>query len=448
MNEKMLATHPSVAAYLEEVCSHVKAKDVHNDIVSELLGHLLERVEDLMELEQMGEEEAVASAVRGMGDAREVGIGLNAAHKPKTEWSVVVIFAVMFLLAVVALFAMPAGYINFTTKLVIVLAGLLFMVAAYFGNYQKLARWSWWLYAITIAVMYYSLLFGTQINGLKQWISIGPINVNLGEVSPYLLIVAIAGILYIDRTKSRSTQLMSSVKIMAQLVAFILLPMLAYMLTPTMINLAVYTFGIFVLLIVYGRWRFILAAAGTLITGMVLLLSFNGGQLHYIKFRLTAMFSNDPHANYQALRSVEAIQAGGLWGQGIGVPNPKLPFIYSEMMYAYLVYSLGWIFGTIVVLAVIAFVWRTIRMGLKTKDMYGRSLIVGVCSIFGIRLLWNLLMCLGIVPIFGIGLPILQLSSVTILEFGLIGFMLGVYRRKDMISQQQDQGFQSSLTKS
>src|SRR5690606_40017490 len=66
--------------------------------------------------------------------------------------------------------SMPAGYINFTTKLVIVLAGLLFMVAAYFGNYQKLARWSWWLYAITIAVMYYSLLFGTQINGLKQWI--------------------------------------------------------------------------------------------------------------------------------------------------------------------------------------------------------------------------------------------------------------------------------------
>src|SRR5690606_38985467 len=205
MNEKKLATHPLVAAYLEEVCSHVKAKDVHNDIASELLGHLLERVEDLMELEQLGEEEAIASAVRGMGDAREVGIGLNAAHKPKTEWRVVVIFAAMFLIAVVALFALPAGFIDMTTKLIIVLAGLLFMVAAYFGNYQKLARWSWLLYVITVVAMFYTLLFGTQINGLKQWLSIGPINVNLGEVSPYLLIVAIAGILYIDRTKPRST---------------------------------------------------------------------------------------------------------------------------------------------------------------------------------------------------------------------------------------------------
>src|SRR5690606_41305154 len=92
MNEKMLATHPLVAAYLEEVCSHVNAKDVHNDIVSELLGHLLERVEDLMELEQMGEEEAVASAVCGMGDAREVGIGLYAAHQRKKVWYYVVLF--------------------------------------------------------------------------------------------------------------------------------------------------------------------------------------------------------------------------------------------------------------------------------------------------------------------------------------------------------------------
>src|SRR5690606_28604573 len=162
----------------------------------------------------------IASAVTGMGDAREVGIGLNAAHKPKTEWSVVVIFAVMFLLAVVALFAMPAGFIDMTTKLIIVLAGLLFMVAAYFGNYQKLARWSWWLYAITIATMFYTLLFGTQINGAKEWLSIGTFTFNLGEVSPYLLIVAIAGILYIDRTKPRSTQLISSVKVIAQLVAF------------------------------------------------------------------------------------------------------------------------------------------------------------------------------------------------------------------------------------
>jgi len=446
MNEKQMAAHPLVAAYVEEVCNHVKAKDVHKNIADELQGHLLERIEDLKELEQLSDEEAIAAAVKGMGDAREVGIGLNAAHKPKTEWSVVATFAVMLLLAVVALFVMP-NELRFSVayKLVIALVGLILMVAAYFCNYQKLARWSWALYGITIVFMVYVLLFGTEINGMREWLSLGRYGFNISEVSPYLLIVAIAGVLYNDQKTEHTSREMSLMIVCKQLVAFILLPMLVYVSTPTMSSLVIYSLGLFVLLLVFGRWRFTLAAAGTLIAGMVLLLSYNTSKFSYIYLRLTGMFSNDPNVNYQALRSMEAISAGGLWGQGVGVANPRLPFAHSEMMYTYLVYSLGWIFGSVIVLVALTFVWRTTQMGLKTKDMYGRALIIGICSIFGLRLLWNLLMCLGIVPIVGITPPFLHISSASILEFGLMGFMLGIYRRKDMISQRQS--FHSALSK-
>lgn len=438
MNEKQIAAHPLVAAYLAEVCQHVKAKDVHNDIARELLGHLLERIEDLQELEQLDEEEAIAAAVKGMGDAREVGIGFDAAHKPKTEWSVIAVFAVMLLLAVVALFVMPAELtFNVAFKLGMAVVGLLVMLAAYFGNYQKLARWSWPLYGLTFAAMVYALLFGTQINGMRQWLFLGKYGFNISEVSPYLLIIAIAGILYNDQTKERTSKLMSLIDVGKKLVAFVLLPLLIYGAIPTMSDLLIFTSGLFVLLLVYRQWRFMLAAAGTLIAGIVLLLMYSPHRLTYYYIRLTSMFSNNPDANYQATHSVEAIRTGGLWGQGIGVANPNLPFAYAEMMYSYLVYSMGWIFGTVIILVALTFVWRTIQMGLKTKDSYGRALIIGVCSIFGLRLLWNLLMCLGVVPIMAISPPFLQLSSSTLFEFGLLGLILGVYRRKNMISEQQ-----------
>lgn len=446
MNEKQMAAHPVVAAYIEEVCRHVKVKEVHKDIAHELLGHLLERTEELMELEQLNEEEAIAAAVKGMGDAREVGIGLDAAHKPKAEWSVIAVFAVMLLLAVVSLFAMPEELrFSVAYKLVIALVGVLLMVAAYFGNYQKLARWSWALYGITLACMIYALLFGTQINGARQWLSLGRYGFNISEVSPYLFIVAIAGILYRDQTRQHTSRLSSSMNICKELIAFILLPLFVYVLTPTLSSLVIYLLGLFVLLLVFGKWRIMLASVGTLIAGMALLLSYNDSKLMYIYLRLTSMFSKDPDVNYQAMRSVEAIRAGGMWGQGIGVANPNLPFAYGEMMYAYLIYSLGWIFGIVIVLVALTFVWRTIQMGLKTRDSYGRALIVGVCSIFGLRLLWNLLMCLGVVPIMGITPPFLHLSSSTLFEFCLLGFILGVYRRKDMISQSQS--IHSALTK-
>lgn len=450
MKEEQIAAHPVVAAYIEEILKYIKAKDVHHDITEELLGHLLERVEELMEFEHLSKEEAIAVAVKGMGNAREVGIGLDAAHKPKQEWSVIAIFAAMFLLSIIALFVMPAGFVmNPAVKLVACIAGLLLMVAAYFGNYRKLARWSWALYGVTLTLMIYTLLYGVQMGGSQHWLSLGGFSFNMLEFSPYLLIIAIAGILYMDRMKRQAStsRLMLLINSGKKLIVFILLPMFIYVSAFCISELAIYSTGLFVLLLVYGHWRFMLASAGTLISGLVLLLSLNLTRFHYLYLltRLKIMFSDDANATYQASRSLEAIGAGGMWGQGIGVANPRLPYAANELMYAYLVYSLGWIFGTVIALVVIAFVWRTIQMGMKTGDIYGRALITGIFSIFGLRLLWNLLMCLGIVPVLGITLPFLYLSSSSIFEFAMVGFALGIYRRQNMISRQQI--YYSSLPK-
>lgn len=446
MNEKLLAEHPLVAAYLAEVCRHVKATDVHKDINQELVGHLFERVEDLMELEQLDEEEAIAAAIKAMGDAQVVGIGLDAAHQPKTEWSVLAIFVVMLVMAVVAIFVMPIELmVDVPYKLAIGFLGLMLMVAAYFYNYQRLARWSWVLFGITLASMFYVLLFGTEINGSREWLLLGQFGFNIIEVSPYFLIIAIAGILYRDQAWQHSSKRKLLINSCKKLIAFILLPLLVYVLIPKMVSLLIYMFGLFVLLLLYGRWRFILAASGTLIAGLLFLLLHNDSLFRRLYTRLTFMFSDDLDARYQAMRSIEAVHAGGLWGQGARVANPNIPFAHSEMLYTYLVYSLGWVVGIVLVLVALTFIFRTIQMGLKTTDRYGRALIIGICSIFGLRLLWNLLMCLGMVPIVGIAPPFLYLGSSSIIEFGLVGLILGVYRRKDMVSQRQ--GTHSAFSK-
>lgn len=440
-----VATHPLVTAYIDEICTQVKAKDVHEDIKQELLGHLAERIEETMEAGQLSEEEAIVDALKQMGDARQVGIGLNAAHKPKPEWSVIGLIAAMIGIALFTiLFALPESPQTSTfivSKVVFGIIGVLLLVTLYFANYRKLLKLSWPLYWATMILMAYAQLYSPQINGSKQWIVIGSIGFNIYSHSPYLLIIALAGILYRQKENTRSTakpglriKLINGIK---QTFILILIPAYLYVGAPGLAQLTVYSFGLMILLILYRKFRFLWVAIATLTTGVFVVLwnDMNPYRLNYIWQRFAGLWSQGTDYNYQTLRSVEAIQSGGMWGQGLGVPNTRLPFSHSEMMYSYLVYSLGWVFGAAVALLILAFIFRIVRMGFQSADFYGRGLVIGLCAVFGIRLVWNLLMCLGLLPIMGIELPFLHLSSVSVLEFALVGLMLSVYRRKDMVGQ-------------
>ncbi|REK74290.1 FtsW/RodA/SpoVE family cell cycle protein [Paenibacillus paeoniae] len=440
-----IANHPLVVAYIDEICAHVKAKDVHEDIKLELLGHLTERMEERIESESLSEEDAIQAAVEQMGDAKQVGIGLNAAHKPKPEWSVIGLIATMIGIALFTiLFALPESSqasSSFLPKVVYGVIGGLLLLVLYFANYRKLLKLSWPLYWATAILMALAQLYGPQINGSRQWIVIGPVAINIFSYSPYLLIVALAGILYMQKEKARhvdSLDLRSQfIKGIKQVITFILIPAYLYMGAPELAQLAVYSFGLMILLILYRKLHFLWVSIATMATAVLFVLwnGMNPYRLYYIWQRFAGFWGQETDTNYQTIRSMEAIQSGGMWGQGIGVPNTRLPFSHSEMMYSYLIYSLGWVFGALIAFIVLAFIVRIVRMGFKTADFYGRGLVIGLCAVFGIRLIWNLLMCLGLLPIMGIELPFLHLSSVSVLEFALVGLMLNVYRRKDMMGR-------------
>lgn len=93
---------------------------------------------------------------------------------------------------------------------------------------------------------------------------------------------------------------------------------------------------------------------------------------------------------------------------------------------------MGWIFGIVIVIAAIVFIARVIRMGYMLNDRYAKALVVGISTVLGTQLLWNICMCLGLLPIGGFNLPIMNWTSLTIIELAAVGLMLSAYRRKDM----------------
>lgn len=449
MSER-LELHPRVKEFLREVCSEVKAKDVHADIKQELLNHLEETVETLQEDKGIGFDEAIDGALKQMGDSRQIGRGFHAVHRPKPEWGTIALVACMVAIAIVSLFALHMAYSedpfrssNAVSSFFAGVIGIAGMITLYFVDYRKLVPYSWLLYGGTVLAMLYANLGGTQINGVKSWIMIGNIIAfNVQAVAPYLLIIAAAGMLSSKRTEVKNDWKSSLRSDIMFFILLALIPGYLFWSTTTILYLGIYGVGLAVLLLACGKVRQLLAALSLSVIPVLLIFWIESARFSYIHRRLFSFLNPNGDEGYMTMRSVETIQSGGFWGQGIGITanDIRLPMLNSEMLFSYLVHSLGWVFGAAVVAIIILFLARIIRVGLTLKDTYGKRLTLGLATVFGVKSVWNIMMSLGWLPIVGIQLPLINWSLITIVEFMAIGLLLSVYRRRDMVGELSSNG--------
>ncbi|MBH5320503.1 FtsW/RodA/SpoVE family cell cycle protein [Paenibacillus sp. GSMTC-2017] len=437
---KGFGKHPLIVQYLERVCGQVKAKDVHEDIRLELMAHLEELAEERSDQEDKSLDEIVNDVLKQMGDPKQVGIGFHAVHKPKPEWSVIALIVGMVCIAVVSIFALHEAYsdvFSITNKLFCGLIGTAVMIALYFADYRKLLRYSWLLYCATLLLLVLTKVGGLHVNGKQQWIDLGPFNLNIYAASPYLFLISIAGILHLQRKKDLKSKLFLLVRFVGNITTFMMLPAFFYLSASALSYFGVFCIGLVALLIMDGRKKLLLYSVALASSFVAVLFHQDPWRKEFIWIRLLGFAQKKTDASYWTERSVEAIQSGGMWGQGLGAVNNRLPIPFGEMQFSYLVYSLGWVFGVVLILFSLVFVIRLARMGRLLKDGYARGIITALTTVLGIQLIWNLLMCLGLLPIMGLNLPIMNWSSQTVFELAAIGLMLSAYRRKDMISQSQ-----------
>ncbi|NLK51128.1 MAG: FtsW/RodA/SpoVE family cell cycle protein [Syntrophomonadaceae bacterium] len=77
---------------------------------------------------------------------------------------------------------------------------------------------------------------------------------------------------------------------------------------------------------------------------------------------------------------------------------------------------------------------RLARVVTRSKDEYGRLVVIGIISLFSVQFLWNMAMTLGLVPLAAFSLPFISYGgSQLIMQMAAVGLVLSVYRRKDMV---------------
>ncbi|MED1947612.1 MULTISPECIES: FtsW/RodA/SpoVE family cell cycle protein [Brevibacillus] len=424
MNGNKRITH-----YIKEVCGQIKNKEVHAAIRLELENHFAEKIEDYREA-GYGEDEATRIAIAEMGDPVDVGRHLHQAHKPRMEWGIVSIVGILLAIGLVTLYSLHIVEDSrnlIGRQLVGIIIGTVVLVAILFWDYSKLKRYSKILYFGTMTLLLYTLHAGRPIAGI-QYLDIGDSQLHFIGISPFLFIVALAGIFTDWKEHNRYT--------IVKLISYFLPPCLLLMLGEYEFAVLLYVGGYIALMIAAVPKKLVimsyLAMVFAFVGGMVYLFA-QPYQLDRLFHFLNTYLEPDGRG-YITNQSLKAIQSATLWGQGFGASlDDALPALESDYIFAYMVYIFGPIVGIAFFILGVLLLLRLLQTIRRVKDVYGSLLLSGMIVLVFTPFFWGIFMTVGLAPPIAVNLPFVGFGIVhTVLQMALIGLALNIYRRKDI----------------
>lgn len=162
-----------IEQYLDTVGAQVRWKRVRPALTQELRTHLEEQAE-AYRAEGLPAAEAEAEAVRQMGDAEQIGLALDAVHRPKRQTAILSLAGICILLGAIFRILSQDSPKLFTLAALVLTAGLL--LGGYYFDYRRLARYAWQIYGVVLALgavcLYRSFHLANGI-GIELGISMG-----------------------------------------------------------------------------------------------------------------------------------------------------------------------------------------------------------------------------------------------------------------------------------
>ncbi len=304
--------------------------------------------------------------------------------------------------------------------------GLLFVVASI--DYHVLAEHVTFLYAGTLLLLVYVLVFGRAVSGARSWFGVGSFGFQPSEIAKMVVVIALAR--YLAGQKERYMtfgQILAAGAIWA-------VPVILVGLQPDLGTALTFVPVLAIGLFVRGVRPMALVAGGLIV---ILLMPVTWFFLKdYQKDRIITFVQpeTDPlGSGYQVIQSKIAIGSGGMWGTGLfqGTQNQLgfLPTRHTDFIFSVVAEELGFIGVCVTLGLLLALVLRSLSLARMTRDTLGLFIIVGVVGMFVFHILVNVGMVIGFMPITGIPLPFLSYGGSSVLTaFIGLGLIISVRR--------------------
>src|SRR3974390_1844630 len=311
----------------------------------------------------------------------------------------------------------------FNRHVLFLLPSFIVLIGVSFLSPQPIRRTALIVFALSIALIVATLLFGPEVKGSRRWITLIGVNIQASESAKPAFVV-LAAWLFAESTKRPEMPATS--------MALVLLLMLVSLLVmepdfgQTMLILMVWGALFF---IAGMRMILVLGLAGTAAAGLFAAYLF----VPHVAGRIKRFMNPASGDTFQVDTAMEAFYNGGWFGlgPGEGIAKRNLPDSHTDFVFAVAAEEFG-IVLCLALLALFAFiVIRTLARAYRNEDMFSRFAASGLAILFGVQAAINMSVNLQLIPAKGMTLPFISYggSSIISLAYG-VGMMLALQRMR------------------
>ncbi len=302
-----------------------------------------------------------------------------------------------------------------------------------------LRRYKYTWAAAGVGLLLLTFVLGTEINGQRLTLQLGPISGQPSELLKVILVVFLAGYLSENRPLlvEQDTRVgplrLPPLPYLAPMVAMWAIA-LGIVVVQRDLGAALLFFGVFLALVYVATGRVSLVVIGLI---LFVIGSFVMAQLFdHVRVRIDLWLDpfRDPlGTGYQVVQALHAFARGGLVGVGLGAGLPEvggrlpIPEIHTDFPLAALGEELG-IVGILAILGLfLIVVERGLRIGAAAADDFRSLLAIGLALVVGIQAFIIAAGNLKVLPLTGVTLPFISYGGSSLLANALVvGLLLAL----------------------
>ncbi|MEO5965735.1 MAG: FtsW/RodA/SpoVE family cell cycle protein [Candidatus Limnocylindrales bacterium] len=296
--------------------------------------------------------------------------------------------------------------------------------------------------AVGIALLALTFVFGSDVNGARLTLSIGPLSGQPSELLKVILVVFLAGYLSENRSllADESTRIgplsLPPIPYLAPMVAMVAIA-LSIVVVQRDLGAALLFFAVFLALlyVATGRLSYVLGGTALFILGSVALYNLFGHVQQRVDNWLDP-FADPLGSGYQTVQALYALARGGLLGVGLGAGLPTIggrlpiPAVHTDYPLAALGEELGLI-GLLAILGLyLVVVQRGLRIASAAHDDFRALLAAGLALVVGVQAFIIAAGNLKLIPLTGITLPFISYGGSSLLANAVVvGLLLALSDR-------------------
>ncbi len=329
--------------------------------------------------------------------------------------------------------------------LFIIISGLFFMYLIHNVRYTYFSRIAQLLFALSLPLLFITLIQGTNVNEASRWLTIPGLNISFQSSD----IAKLAIVLYMARLLALKQD---SIEDLNKAYVPLLIPVIGttVLIFPANLSTAMLVFVTCIIMMFIGRTpiKFIGATIGVavvlLLLAVMIIMQMPGkGRVGTWANRIESFSSSSDEDDYQAVQSKIAIANGGIWGKMPGNSTQRnfLPHPYSDFIYALIVEEYGLLGGIFILFLYLVLLYRGIRIAGKSPGSFGAFLSIGLTIILVFQALINMGVAVNLLPVTGQPLPLVSMGGTSIWFTCIsLGIVLSVSRansenEKDSINE-------------